>query len=147
MIFEENQPLTFPSPLATKTWAKELAHKVAPGTVIALIGDLGTGKTTFVQGFAQGLGIHEHVGSPTFKLVSEYTGSSLILYHVDCYRLNTTQDFVNIGGIELLSPGEAITVVEWADRIRDLLPPGTLQLQFNRFQGEPERRDVTTRWL
>jgi tRNA threonylcarbamoyladenosine biosynthesis protein TsaE len=147
VILEENQTFTFHTPLETQAWAEELARKLPAGTVIALVGDLGTGKTTFVQGFARGLGIPEHVGSPTFKLVSEYQGSRLTLYHVDCYRLHTPQDFVNIGGLELLSPGEAITVVEWADRIQDVLTPGTLQLQFHRFKGEPERRDITVYWL
>lgn len=147
MIPKDNQTFTFHSAAATKKWARELARQLPAGTVIALVGDLGTGKTTFVQGFARGLGIKEHVGSPTFKLVSEYQGVPLTLYHVDCYRLQDNQDFVNIGGLELLSPREAITVVEWADRIQEVFSPHTLQLEFHRFQGEPDRRDITVHRL
>ena len=72
----------------TINFALELSKKVKLGTVIALIGNLGSGKTTFTKGFAKGLNIKEHVGSPTFKIVSEYEGKHFNLYHIDSYRLN-----------------------------------------------------------
>ena len=72
--------------------------------MISLNGNLGAGKTTFAQGFAKGMGIKQHVGSPTFKLVSEYIGDEMNLYHVDCYRLNGIADFLNMGGETLLLP-------------------------------------------
>ena len=68
----------------TKHFASDFATKIESGTVISLNGNLGAGKTTFAQGFAKGLGIKQHVGSPTFKLVSEYVGNEMNLYHVDC---------------------------------------------------------------
>ena len=73
------------SPEKTQLFASELAKNIEPGKVIALIGNLGAGKTTFAQGFAKGIGIKNHVISPTFKLVSEYIGNPS-LYHIDCYR-------------------------------------------------------------
>jgi len=79
----------------TKDFASGLSKKLQKGQVIALNGDLGSGKTTFSQGFAKGLGIAQHVGSPTFKLVSEYFGKVLKLYHVDCYRLKNADEFLN----------------------------------------------------
>ena len=88
----------------TKKFASGLSKKFQKGQVIALNGDLGSGKTTFSQGIAEGLGIEQHVGSPTFKLVSEYVGEVLKLYHVDRYRLNNASEFLNLGGENLLLP-------------------------------------------
>ena len=77
----------------TQTLAGKLAQKIPVGSVVALIGNLGTGKTTFTQGFAKGLGITDTVGSPTFKLISEYEGEPLNLYNIYCYRLKYEIDF------------------------------------------------------
>ena len=84
-------------------FASEIAKITPVGKVIALIGDLGTGKTTFAKGFADVLCIRENVGSPTFKLVSEYQGNPHNLYHIDCYRLRDEIDFLNIGGKGFIS--------------------------------------------
>ena len=95
-----------------QTFAKNLAKKIPGGTIIALIGNLGSGKTTFSQGFARGLGIQDSVISPTFKLVSEYEGTHYPLYHIDCYRLDSPEDFLNIGGENYLNPENGITIIE-----------------------------------
>ena len=87
----------------TQNLAKKLAKKISQGSIISLIGDLGTGKTTFTKGFAKQLGIEDHVTSPTFKLVSEYQGEKYKLYHIDAYRMDGPNDFLNIGGEEYLS--------------------------------------------
>jgi tRNA threonylcarbamoyladenosine biosynthesis protein TsaE len=126
----------------TKKFAKEISKKTKQGQVVALKGDLGSGKTTFSQGFAKGLGIDQHVGSPTFKLVSEYVGSSLNLYHVDCYRLNSLQEFLNLGGENLLLPDNGITLIEWADIIQELLPKGTIEIEFSRVKDNPNKRKL-----
>tara|TARA_Y100000782_G_C10112691_1_gene235225 strand:- start:202 stop:642 length:441 start_codon:yes stop_codon:yes gene_type:complete len=126
----------------TKKFAKEISKKTKQGQVVALKGDLGSGKTTFSQGFAKGLGIDQHVGSPTFKLVSEYVGSSLNLYHVDCYRLNNIQEFLNLGGENLLLPDNGITLIEWADIIQELLPKGTIEIEFSRVKDNPNKRKL-----
>jgi tRNA threonylcarbamoyladenosine biosynthesis protein TsaE len=126
----------------TKKFAKEISKKIKQSQVVALKGDLGSGKTTFSQGFAKGLGIDQHVGSPTFKLVSEYVGSSLNLYHVDCYRLNSLQEFLNLGGENLLLPDNGITLIEWADIIQELLPKGTIEIEFSRVKDNPNKRKL-----
>ena len=116
----------------TQSFASKFAYKMKNGTVIALIGDLGSGKTTFTQGFAEGLGIDQHIGSPTFKLVSEYIGSKYKLYHADCYRLKNSNDFLNFGGENLLIPIDGVTIIEWADIIKEILPEHTIIINFHR---------------
>ena len=124
----------------TKIFASRLSKNFQKGQVIALNGDLGSGKTTFSQGIAEGLGIEQHVGSPTFKLVSEYDGKVLRLYHVDCYRLNNAEDFLNLGGENLLLPDNGITLIEWATIIQELLPKDVIEIVFSRVKGEPNQR-------
>ncbi len=127
----------------TKRFAEKISKKVKKGTVIALNGDLGSGKTTFTQGFAKGLGIEQHVGSPTFKLVSEYSGSIMKLYHVDCYRLNSIEEFLNLGGENLLLPYDGITLIEWANIIEGLIPVNSIEIKFSRFKGNFKKRLLT----
>ena len=79
-----------------------MARNINPGTTISLIGDLGSGKTTFTKGFAKQIGIKDHVTSPTFKLISEHQGEKYKLNHIDAYRMNGPEDFLNIGGEEYL---------------------------------------------
>ena len=107
---------------AMEAFGMEMALTIPVGTVIGLKGELGTGKTTFAKGFAMGLGINEHVTSPTFKIVSEYDGESCTLFHVDCYRLNDYNEFISIDAERLLYPEDGITLIEWADRIEEIIP-------------------------
>ena len=137
MVFESN------SIKETKDFAAEFSKTINLGKIIALNGDLGAGKTTFAQGFAIGMGIEEHVGSPTFKLVSEYQGDKMKLYHVDCYRLNGVDDFLNMGGENLLLPFDGISLFEWSSIISDVLPNNIIKVDFLRFKGFPDRRQLT----
>tara|TARA_B100000073_G_scaffold6710_1_gene5809 strand:- start:92 stop:529 length:438 start_codon:yes stop_codon:yes gene_type:complete len=130
------------SAIDTKQLAVSIAKKVTGGTVIALNGDLGTGKTTFTQGFADSLGVTETVISPTFKLVSEYEGDKLWLFHIDAYRMNGSQDFLNIGGEKYLVPLNGVTIIEWADIISPLLPNNTININFKRIQNNPDGRKI-----
>ena len=127
----------------TKTLAAQMAGDILPATVIALFGDLGTGKTIFSKGFALGLGVEDHVGSPTFKLISEYCGEDMNLYHVDCYRMRGSDDFLNIGGEFFLHPSDGITLIEWANIIQDLLPDDTITIQFERVPKKPKERIIS----
>ena len=128
------------SVIETQSFASKFAYKMKNGAVIALIGNLGSGKTTFTQGFAEGLGINQHIGSPTFKLVSEYIGSRYKLYHADCYRLKNSNDFLNFGGENLLIPIDGVTIIEWADIIKEILPEHTIIINFDRIKKDLNHR-------
>ena len=122
--------------------AKRFTQNISKGNIIALIGDLGTGKTTFTQGVAEALGIKENVGSPTFKLVSEYKGEDSCLYHIDAYRLKGSNDFLNIGGEEYLNTETGITIIEWADIISDLLDDSVIHIHFSRLKNNSDSRQI-----
>jgi len=117
-----------------------MAAKIQNPCVIAMTGDLGSGKTTFTQGFARGMGIKDNVGSPTFKLVSEYKGEHLLLNHVDCYRLENEKDFFNIGGEKYLEPDGAITIIEWSEKITNVIPWDAIIIDFKRIPEKPDVR-------
>jgi len=127
----------------TKIFAEMVSENVKKGDVLALIGNLGTGKTTFTQGFANAIGVDESVGSPTFKLISEYKSNKFWLYHIDCYRLDNSQQFINIGGGEYLHNENGVTLIEWADIIEDVLPQETIFIRFKRIVDNPNRREIT----
>ena len=131
----------------TQSFAADLANSLSTGFVIALIGDLGSGKTTFAQGFAKGLGISEHVGSPTFKLVSEYDGQKGKLIHVDAYRLEGIDDFLNIGGEDILATPRAIILIEWGDKLESILPPDAIQISFKRVLDVENERLISIKGL
>tara|TARA_B100000927_G_C16451192_1_gene463898 strand:+ start:435 stop:866 length:432 start_codon:yes stop_codon:yes gene_type:complete len=132
---------TFNTPEETKLFASNYAKKISNGKVIALIGNLGSGKTTFSQGFAKGLGIGDSVISPTFKLVSEYNGIRP-LYHIDCYRLESSADFLNIGGENFLNNIDGITLIEWADRMKDIWLDDWIIIYFDRDENDEGIRHI-----
>lgn len=109
---------------AGRRWGMDLD----PGTVVGLIGPLGSGKTVFVQGVAEALGIEEPVTSPTYTLIAEYTGR-LPLYHMDLYRLDTPEEFSWLGADEMIY-GDGVCLVEWSERAGDLLPPESHTVSF-----------------
>ncbi len=131
----------------TQTFAQKLASLIPAGTVIAMTGELGSGKTTFTQGFAKGLGVQGNVGSPTFKLISEYEGADLILYHVDCYRLENESEFKKIGGENYLDPIEGITIIEWSENIAKIIPDDCVRLHFERVKDNDDKRELTIEGL
>jgi len=112
-----------------ETWqvAAGVAERLAPGMVLALTGDLGAGKTTFMQGLAFALGVKRPITSPTFTLCQEYETPRFKLVHMDLYRLNGPDDLLTIGFSEHLESG-AIVAVEWPERGGDLIPPDALHI-------------------
>ena len=126
----------------TQSLAKKLAKNVIPGSIISLVGELGTGKTTFTKGFARQMGIKDHVTSPTFKLVSEYQGEKYKLNHIDAYRMNGPEDFLNIGGEEYLTSKNSITIIEWGDLLIDILSSKTITINFKRIKSPKESRNI-----
>lgn len=109
------------SPEDTLAAGQDLAAAVSPGEIITLTGDLGVGKTVFVKGFAMGLGIREPVTSPTFTILCEYTTGRLPLYHFDVYRIEDEDEMYAVGLDEYVN-GEGVCLIEWAERIDDMLP-------------------------
>lgn len=125
-----------------ETWqvAAEVAKLLKPGAVIALHGDLGAGKTTFVQGVGFALGVHRPVTSPTFTITTEYDTPAFKLVHMDLYRLTGPDDLLTIGYPEYLETG-AVVAVEWPERAGDLIPPDALHVRFS-LTDDPETRII-----
>ncbi len=105
----------------TRSFATEYARDLTPGTVIALVGDLGVGKTVFTQGLALGLGIDEPICSPTFTIVQEYISGRLPFYHFDVYRIGDPAEMDEIGFEEYIY-GQGVSLIEWANLIEEVMP-------------------------
>ena len=124
----------------TKKLARALARKILKekpknkASIIGLEGDLGSGKTTFLQGFANGLGIKEKVLSPTFVLIKRFKISSQkgfkSFYHIDCYRIKKPKEILELGFEKIVADPRNIIAVEWSGKIKKILPPKTLTLRF-----------------
>jgi tRNA threonylcarbamoyladenosine biosynthesis protein TsaE len=128
--------------VATQAAGQALGAAVQPGQVIALRGNLGAGKTTFVQGLARGIGVSGRVSSPTFVLVNEYTGARGVrLAHVDTYRLGVAalDEAEGLGIEELLEDAGTVVAIEWAERVQELLPEDHLLVELGYGTGEDER--------
>lgn len=115
-----------------------IANDIEAGDVIALLGELGTGKTALTKYIAEGLGIKENISSPTFTIVKEYKSGRLPLYHYDVYRLNSGEELLDIGAEDYLS-GEGICIIEWADIVADVLPEDSVIIKLEYGEKESER--------
>jgi len=129
----------------TQEIAQQLAKKILKnlpagrqGIVIGLQGELGGGKTTFVQGFAKGLGIKEKILSPTFVIFKRFPIKERNLYHFDCYRVKNEEDILELGFEEIISNPKNIVVIEWASKIKKIMPKGTIWINF-KFVNETTR--------
>lgn len=111
----------------TFDFAYKMATEAQPGEVIALIGDLGVGKTAFTKGFAEGLGITEPIVSPTFTFLQMYDEGRMPLYHFDVYRISDVSEMDELG-YEDCFYGEGVSIMEWADLVPEILPKGTLKV-------------------
>lgn len=118
------------SPEETFALGTRLAQSATPGWVFGLSGDLGTGKTQFVKGFALGLQIRSRIQSPTFTLVHEYRDGRLPLFHLDLYRLESTAQIVAAGLEEYFAPTDGISIIEWFERWDGPVPPRLARLFF-----------------
>ena len=111
----------------TMELAQNIEAEKFPGMIICLDGELGSGKTVFVKGFAEALQIEENITSPTFNIVKEYISGEVPLYHMDVYRLDGNTDGV---GIEEYFTNGGVTIIEWAKTIKDILPEERLEIKF-----------------
>ncbi len=129
-------------PEETQRVGEELAGWLRDGDVVALVGELGAGKTTLAQGLARGLFVKEEVLSPSFVLARTHSGR-LTLHHLDAYRINDPGELAEVGLTELLPPETGVTVVEWADRIPEFIPADALWVTLT--MPRPERRRIEIR--
>jgi len=114
------------TPEETASLGEKIGILLKPGDIVAIQGELGTGKTVFARGIARALGVMENLTSPTYTIISEYEAKSLLFYHMDMYRLSGDDDFCLAGGKELLF-GTGICVIEWPERIN--LPPSVINVR------------------
>jgi tRNA threonylcarbamoyladenosine biosynthesis protein TsaE len=129
------------SPEETEAAGERLGRTLRPRDVVALTGELGAGKTCFIQGLVRGLGVATHATSPTFVLIHQYRGRWPV-YHVDAYRTQSLTELMDLGLPELFED-EAVTVVEWADKLAPLLPARTVHVHITGVGDEP--RAITIR--
>ncbi len=132
----------------TRTMAGEIAGMAGAGDLILLVGEMGTGKTAFAQGFGSGLGVTEQITSPTFTIVHEYSGR-LALHHLDAYRLEHLHEVAELGVAEMLDE-PAVMLVEWGDVLLPVLPADYLEVRITYGRAEDDRLfsfiPVGTRW-
>lgn len=124
----------------TAAMGEELAARLRPGDIVALVGELGGGKTAFVGGICHGLGIQGHVSSPTFTLIHHYPAGDVVVVHADMYRISTLREAADLGLEDYFVPPH-ICLIEWADRILELLPPEHYLVTFTH-GSRPDERTV-----
>jgi tRNA threonylcarbamoyladenosine biosynthesis protein TsaE len=133
----------------TRDLAAAVAGLARPGDVVVLAGDLGAGKTAFVQGFGRALGVEDRITSPTFTLVHVYEGGRLPIHHLDVYRLDQLNEALDLGLAEMLDDG-SVVLIEWGDAILPVLPHDLLEVRLTFGKGDDDRgvqlRPVGTRW-
>lgn len=122
----------------TMTFAKKLAKKLNKGDIIILSGDLGTGKTKFVEGFLSNFNLQDEISSPTFNIVNEYEKNDIVIYHFDVYRLSDSSEFYEIGGEEFFDNG--ICLIEWGEIIEDAIPTEHITIKFERENSSENKR-------
>lgn len=118
--------------------AERIGAELWPGAIVAYTGGLGAGKTAFTRGLARGLGIADHVSSPTYTIVNEYEGGRLTLYHIDAYRLSGPDEFELMDSAAYLYGG-GVCAVEWSERVAAALPSDALRIDIEPMEGESRR--------
>jgi len=121
----------------TEKFGIKLGSLLLKGDIICLNGDLGAGKTTFTKSVGLGLGVAEYITSPTFSLINQYRGRYPV-YHFDVYRLENIDEIFDLGFDEYFY-GEGVCIIEWADRIKNILPEDRFEVYLDKGQGEDER--------
>lgn len=122
----------------TKNFAKSLAKILKPKDIVVLTGELGSGKTKFVEGFLSYFGLENEISSPTFTIVNEYKNNDINIYHFDVYRLADSSEFYEIGGDEYFDTG--ICLIEWGELIEDALPSNYIHITFTKNENKENSR-------
>lgn len=119
----------------------DLAARLSPGSIVAIAGDLGAGKTRLIKGICRGLGVRAHVSSPSFTIVNEYPAPRCSVYHFDFYRISSLREVIDIGFTEYLD-GDGVSLIEWADRVKEFLPPRRFDVRME-FGGDERTRIIS----
>ena len=122
----------------TKKFGEKLCERLTAGSIVALTGDLGTGKTTLTKAIAAGLGVTDVITSPTFNIVKQYDSGRLPLYHFDVYRIGDVDEMYEIGYEEYFF-GDGVCVIEWADLIEEIIPDDAVRIEIEYGEKEGER--------
>lgn len=142
VLYLVSMELITSKPQETKKAARKLALNLKGRKVIALIGDLGSGKTTFVQGLAKGLGIKQRVLSPTFILIKSYPlEKGRVFYHIDLYRFGKAKELEGLGLEEILENPNSVVAIEWAEKLEKLLPTNTVKINLEHL-GKERRKII-----
>jgi len=131
-------------PAQTEALAEEFSRRLGPGDRVALVGELGGGKTCFVRGVARGLGAGGYVKSPSFTLLHIYEGGRVTLYHIDLYRIANPGEFVD-SGLEEYVYSDGVSVIEWADKVPDLADECDFLVRFTHAGGDSRVVEITAR--
>jgi len=134
--------ITSARPEETEDAGERLGRILGPGAVVALTGELGAGKTCFIQGLVRGLGVTGRATSPTFVLINQYPGR-VPVYHVDAYRTESLTELMDLGLLELLGGG-GVTVIEWADKLESLLPREAIHVHIDGVGDQPRAITIRT---
>ena len=126
------------SPEETRAAGARLADRLRGGEVVAFTGDLGAGKTAFVSGMAEALGVEDRVTSPTFTIVNEYEGGRLPLFHFDMYRLGSADELFHIGWEDYLARN-GVCAVEWSENVADAIEGDAIRVSITRGEGDNDR--------
>jgi tRNA threonylcarbamoyladenosine biosynthesis protein TsaE len=126
----------------TQKIGKDFENNLKPGSIAALFGELGSGKTQFIKGICKGLGVKEIVNSPTFIIINEYyTENFGKLYHFDLFRMKTTEEILNLGFEEYLS-SNGILLIEWPELIENILPDNTIKIYLSHMSNHENMREI-----
>lgn len=125
----------------TKQFAKKFANFLSKGDIVVLTGELGAGKTKFVEGFLENFNLQNEISSPTFNIVNEYVNDNISIYHFDVYRLLDSDEFYSIGGEEYFERG--ICLIEWGEIIEDILPKSYIHITIKKDNSNENKRIIT----
>ena len=124
----------------TISYAENFAKALQLGDIVVLTGELGSGKTKFVEGVLKHFNLEDEISSPTFTIVNEYTSDKINIYHFDVYRLEDSDEFYAMGGDEYFSKG--ICLIEWGEMIENILPKPYTKITFRKNENNPEVREL-----
>jgi len=146
MCLKDLKTLNFHTKSAEETieLGKKIGNMLRGGEIIAMQGTLAAGKTTITKGIASALGVKDTITSPTFCLISEYEGK-IPLYHMDVYRLDSGEDFINLG-VEDIIYGKGVSIIEWSEKVMEELPKETIILKLEPIESTTERNIIITNW-